>query len=125
VSDLKVKSGQPISAANWNNVIDRLPSDQTGPGTLGQLRIVLCRTTEAIAASTINAGDTTLTVYRTGLVQVHGLVRNSDGNYNPVITTEKRLMINVSAETIPAGAELWGMYTFDGLLISTVWPCEG
>lgn len=123
MSDLKVRSGQPLTATRWNEVVDRLPPDITTSGPGAFVRLVLCRTTETIGASTINESDTTASVYESGTVDAHGLINNGDGTFSPGKLPGNRIMINASAEEIPSGTELWAIDTYDGILVSTVWIC--
>lgn len=119
----KVKAGQPIRAAMMNQIIDQLPSEQFGAnGPLG-IRLILCRTTEAISAATIDEDDTEDSVYGSGLVDTYGLINNEDGTFSPGITNEPRIMINASKQEIASGTELWAIESNDGVLISTVWVC--
>ncbi|MCM2369639.1 hypothetical protein [Aporhodopirellula aestuarii] len=124
MSDLKAKAGQPVSANKWNRVVDRLPGEMVGPGIPSAWRMVLCRLSEDVAASTISNSDTADSIYQSCEVEVYGLVANGDGTYSPVLTTEKGIMLNPAKESIPEGTEMWCMYLPSGLLVATVQACD-
>lgn len=122
MSDLKARAGQPITAEKWNRVIDRLPvGDAASPR--GFVRLLLCRTSEEISASTIDASDTADSVYESGTVVAYGMSDNGDGTFSPALFGGEKIMINASEEAIPSGTELWAIETFGGILVSTVWVC--
>ena len=123
MSDLKAKAGQPVTAEKWNKVIDRLPAVATGPGSGGQVRLVLVRTTEVIEAAEIDEDDTELSVYYSGLVNTYGLINNGDGTFSPGLTANAKLMINAGSTEITSETEMWAIDTFGGILVSTVWAC--
>lgn len=123
MSVLKAKSGHPITAEKWNQVVDLLPGERTGPGSRGLTRLVLCRTTEDIPAAVIDESDTVSTVYSSGAVDTYGLVNNGDGTFAPGKTGKEGIMINASREIISSGTELWAIESWDGVLVSTVWAC--
>lgn len=124
MSDLKVKPGQPVSATGWNQMVDRLPGDNVAPGGPGLWRMVLCRLTEEVAASTIDDNDTANSIYQSCEVQVYGLVNNGDGTFSPALTTEKGIMLNPAEVSIPEGTEMWCMYLSSGILVATVEACD-
>jgi hypothetical protein len=125
VSDLKIKPGDPIRATQWNGIVDRLPpvdfNFKSADPSKGQ-RLILCKTTEEIAASTFD-DDIELHVYESGLVDTFGLINNEDGTFTPVLIAENRIMLNPSEETMPDGTVVWAFETYDAYLVASVWPC--
>lgn len=123
MSDLKAKPGQPVTAKKWNGVVDRLLESSEDAKQIDLVRLILCRTLEAIDGAVIDASDTADSVYSSGEVDTYGLVNNGDGTFSPGITNRKWILLNAASSSIPVDTELWAIEASTGVLVSTVWVC--
>ena len=115
---------RPHMTAEWfNKTLPKTEVDQKGNDIPPLNRLVICRTTSAIAGAEINESDTEDTTYYSGLVNTYVLDYSSNGIYSPHLTNTQRIMINPSQEEIPSGTEVWAMEAEGGIYIATIWVC--